>query len=59
MGFRKVRLDLRETTRLTFTVPARDLSAWSGGGWNLVPGRYTVHAGRSSRDLPLQRVVTV
>ncbi|MGP3634183.1 glycoside hydrolase family 3 protein [Streptomyces sp. 24-1644] len=59
IGFRKVRLEARGTTRLTFVVPARDLSVWSGGGWSLVPGRYTVHAGRSSRDLSLRRVVTV
>lgn len=59
IGFRKVRLDARGTARLTFVVPARDLSVWDGGGWKLVPGRYTVHAGRSSRDLSLQRVVTV
>ncbi|MFD3653253.1 glycoside hydrolase family 3 protein [Streptomyces sp. NPDC058620] len=59
IGFRKVRLEARGATRLTFVVPARDLSVWSGGGWSLVPGRYTVHAGRSSRDLSLRRVVTV
>lgn len=59
IGFRKVRLDARGATRLTFVVPARDLAVWSGSGWDLVPGRYTVHAGRSSRDLSLRRVVTV
>ncbi|WP_299536905.1 glycoside hydrolase family 3 protein [uncultured Streptomyces sp.] len=59
IGFRKVRLEARASSRLTFTVPARDLSVWSGGAWQLTAGRYTVHAGRSSRDLSLQRVITV
>ncbi|MFD4031189.1 glycoside hydrolase family 3 protein [Streptomyces sp. NPDC058637] len=59
IGFRKVTLAPRASTRLTFVVSARDLSVWTAGAWKLTPGSYTVHAGRSSRSLAVQRVVAV
>jgi beta-glucosidase len=59
IGFRKVELAPGASTRITFSVSARDLSVWTGGAWKLTPGSYTVHAGRSSRSLSVQRLVTV
>ncbi|WP_329493561.1 glycoside hydrolase family 3 protein [Kitasatospora herbaricolor] len=59
VGFRKLQLAPKASTRVTFTVPAEDLSVWQSGAWALVPGLYTVHAGRSSRDLAAQRALTI
>lgn len=59
VGFRKVQLAPKASTRVTFTVPAQDLSVWQSGAWSLVPGLYTVHAGRSSRDLAAQRALAI
>ncbi|MFD4688913.1 glycoside hydrolase family 3 protein [Streptomyces sp. NPDC058463] len=59
IGFRKVTLAPGASTRLTFSVTARDLSVWTGAAWKLTSGSYTVYAGRSSRNLPVQRVVAV
>ncbi|WP_424921833.1 beta-glucosidase family protein [Streptomyces sp. wa1] len=59
VGFHKVTLAPRASTRLTFSIGARDLSVWNAGAWKLTPGSYTVHAGRSSRSLSVQRIVTI
>ncbi|MDP5316940.1 fibronectin type III-like domain-contianing protein [Streptomyces poriferorum] len=59
IGFRKVTLAPGASTRITFSVSARDLSVWTAGVWKLTPGSYTVHAGRSSRSPAVQRVVTI
>ncbi|WP_326739877.1 beta-glucosidase H [Streptomyces sp. NBC_01022] len=59
IGFRKVTLAPGASTRITFSVSARDLSVWTASAWKLTPGSYTVHAGRSSRSLAVQRVVTI
>lgn len=59
IGFRKVTLAPRASTRLNFSVSARDLSVWNADAWKLTPGSYTIHAGRSSRNLAVQRVVTI
>ncbi|GAA2923227.1 glycoside hydrolase family 3 protein [Streptomyces enissocaesilis] len=59
IGFRKVTLAPRASTRLTFTVSARDLSVWNAGAWKLTPGSYTIHAGRSSRSLSAQRALSI
>ncbi|MFI6864874.1 glycoside hydrolase family 3 protein [Streptomyces sp. NPDC050421] len=59
IGFRKVTLVPGASTRVTFSVSARDLSVWTAGAWKLTPGSYTIHAGRSSRSLSVQRLVTV
>jgi beta-glucosidase len=42
-------------------VPARAFARWDeeAGGWSWPPGRFTVLAGRSSRDLRLSLPVTV
>ncbi|MER6347668.1 glycoside hydrolase family 3 protein [Streptomyces sp. NPDC001595] len=59
VAFRKVTLAPAGTARLTFTVPAQDLTVWQSGGWTLVPGSYTFAAARTSRDITAQRAVTV
>jgi beta-glucosidase len=59
VGFRKVQLAARAGTRLTFTVPAQDLSVWQSGAWTLPSGLYTLYAGHSSRDLAVQRALTI
>ncbi|MFG2591292.1 fibronectin type III-like domain-contianing protein [Streptomyces sp. NPDC048438] len=59
IGFRKVTLASGASTRITFSVSARDLSVWAAGAWKLTPGSYTIHAGRSSRSLSVQRLATV
>jgi beta-glucosidase len=40
-------------------VPARAFARWDEetGGWTWPPGQFTVHVGRSSRDLPLSALV--
>jgi beta-glucosidase len=40
---------------VTLEVPARAFARWDedAGGWLWPPGQFTVHVGRSSRDLPL------
>ncbi|MGW4696646.1 beta-glucosidase H [Kitasatospora cineracea] len=59
VGFRKVQLAKGASTRVTFTVTAQDLSTWTSGAWYLTPGLYTLSAGQSSRDLPVQRTITL
>jgi beta-glucosidase len=44
-----------ETADVTLQVPARAFARWDegAGGWLWPPGQFTVHVGRSSRDLRL------
>jgi beta-glucosidase len=43
-----------ERVEVTLRVPARAFARWrEGQGWFWPPGQFTVHVGRSSRDLPL------
>jgi beta-glucosidase len=44
---------------VTLQVPARAFARWDEetGGWTWPPGQFTVHVGRSSRDLPLSALV--
>jgi len=52
-AFRKTSLKPGETARLTFVLIREDF-AWfdmHAGAWVVSPGKYTVHAGVSSRDL--------
>ncbi|WP_443050297.1 fibronectin type III-like domain-contianing protein [Streptomyces sp. NBC_00236] len=59
IGFRKITLDPRASARLNFSVSARDFSVWNADAWKLTPGSCTIHAGRSSRNLAVQRIVTI
>nr|WP_260408393.1 beta-glucosidase [Planomonospora venezuelensis] len=56
-GFAKVRLAPGEAATVTFRLPERAFQIWRGGRWTTVPGRYTVHVGASSRDLPLRGTI--
>ncbi|MET9377361.1 fibronectin type III-like domain-contianing protein [Streptomyces sp. NPDC002992] len=59
VAFRKVTLAPGADQRVTFTVPADDLTVWNSGTWTLVPGLYTFATGRDSRTMTAQRTVTV
>jgi beta-glucosidase len=54
-GFAAVTAAPGELTEVRLTVPARAFARWDTGaeGWTWPPGQYTVHVGRSSRDLRL------
>jgi len=54
-GFQKVDLQPHQTERVTFDITAQDASYWSSDAqaWTLGAGKYTVHIGDSSRNLPL------
>jgi beta-glucosidase len=60
-GFAKVTLPPHRTKRLVLTLDPRTYSVWDTAAdrWTTVPGRYTVFAGDSSRDLPSHQTVTV
>lgn len=54
-AFAKVALAPGEQARVTLSVPARAF-AWydvDAGQWTITPGRYRLHIGTSSHDLPL------
>ncbi|MFC0437486.1 glycoside hydrolase family 3 C-terminal domain-containing protein [Kutzneria buriramensis] len=54
-GFQKVDLAPRQTKRVTFEISAQAASYWNSDAqaWTLGVGKYTVHIGDSSRNLPL------
>ena len=53
-GFRKVDLKPGEKRTVEFVVTPRDLSFYDVHlpGWSAEPGRFVLHFGGSSRDLP-------
>jgi beta-glucosidase len=54
-AFAKHELAPGETTKVTLKVPGRAF-AWydvDAGGWTVTPGRYRLHVGTSSRNLPI------
>jgi len=60
-GFEKVALSPGESKRVTIQLDERAFSIWDVAkkGWSVVPGEYTISAGDSSRNLPVQAKVTV
>ena len=54
VGFAVVRADAGETVVVSVPVAARRLAHWDGD-WQLEPGAYTLSAGASVDDLPLDR----
>jgi beta-glucosidase len=60
-GFVKLTLAPRQTSTVRFTLTPTSLAAWNAihGAWRLVPGRYGVLVGTSSRDLPLRSAVQI
>jgi beta-glucosidase len=61
IGWSKVQLNPGESREVTVPVDARNLSIYdeAANGWKLVPGRYTIMVGGSSRDLPLTQEMTI
>ncbi|WP_246212526.1 beta-glucosidase [Streptomyces abyssomicinicus] len=59
VAFRKLTLAPGASRRITFAVPADDLSIWSAGAWTLVPGLYTFATARNSRTVTVQRAVDI
>ncbi|PXW69807.1 beta-glucosidase [Blastomonas natatoria] len=60
-AFAKCKLAPREHARMSLTVPGRAF-AWfdvDAGGWTVTPGRYRLHIGTSSRNLPLVRDIEI
>jgi len=60
-GFQRVQLTPGQTKHLTFKLDQRAFSIWNTNAqdWTTVDGRYTVHVGDSSANLPLSAPVTV
>lgn len=59
VAFRKLTLAPGASQRVTFTIPADDLTIWSAGAWKLIPGLYTFATARNSRTTTAQRAVTI
>ena len=58
-GFAAVDADLGETVTVGIAIPDRVFQHWSGGGWALEAGTFTLSAGSSSASLPLTASVTL
>lgn len=60
-GFAKVELEPGAATRVAVDLDPRSFARWDAptGGWVTDPGTWTIHVGRSSRDLPHQTAVDV
>jgi beta-glucosidase len=50
-AFQRVELAAGTSERITLRLPPRTFASWIDGGWQIPAGAYTVHVGRSSRDL--------
>ncbi len=61
VGWSKVQLNPGESKQVTVTVPPLYLSIYDvdSSSWKLLPGGYTVMAGGSSKDLPLNAKVSL
>ena len=61
VGFDKVRLGAGESKVIAVSVDPKFLSIFNVAkdAWELLPGDYTIHAGPSSRDLPLTATLRI
>jgi beta-glucosidase len=61
VGWEKVKLAPGESKTITVPIEPKFLSIFDTGknDWELMPGQYTIHAGGSSRDLPLTGTLTI
>lgn len=61
VGWAKVRLQPGETKQVTVAVPRQRFAVWDEAkhGWSVPSGSYTVMAGPSSAELPLQEAVAL
>jgi beta-glucosidase len=60
-GFAKVTRRPGQAKHLVLTLDPRSFSVWdtAAGRWATIPGRYTIFAGDSYRDLPVHQTVNV
>jgi beta-glucosidase len=58
-AFRRVSIAAGATETVELEITARALAFWGGDAWTVEALEYTVHAGGSSRDLPLSAPFTV
>jgi beta-glucosidase len=60
-GFSKITLRPGERRHLRFTLDRRAFSVWDSAtqGWTVVPGRFRISVGDSSRNLPLAADITM
>lgn len=54
VGYAVVRADAGATVTARIPLPGRRFAHWDGEGWAVEPGAFTLHAGASVTDLPLQ-----
>ena len=61
IGWTRVALAPGESKVVSVELPRDRFTFWdqTHGGWNLAPGSYTVMAGPSSQDLPLQQTISL
>jgi len=61
VAWEKVQLAPGESKTMTLALDSRYLSIFNAGrnAWELVPGQYVIHAGGSSRDLPLSGTLEI
>jgi beta-glucosidase len=50
-GFRRVDVEAGASASVSIELGRRAFSAWVNSQWTVPPGEYTIHVGRSSRDL--------
>jgi beta-glucosidase len=60
-GFQRVELSAGLSAAVTVQLDARSFSYWdeTSHGWMVAPGTYTISAGASSRDLPLNAALEI
>ena len=61
VAWEKVQLAAGESKTMMLALDSRNLSIFNAGrnAWELVPGQYVIHAGGSSRDLPLSGTLEI
>ena len=60
-AFKKITIAAGESTEVTMNIPVKDLAYYdvTTGKWMVEPGKYTLLAGTSSRDIAQSGVITV
>jgi beta-glucosidase len=60
-GFEKIQLEPNETKTVTFTLDKRSFAYWNTAihDWHVLSGKYTIHIGKSVRELVLSSSVTI
>jgi beta-glucosidase len=60
-GFEKIQLEPNETKTVTFTLDKRSFAYWNTEihDWHVISGKYTIHIGKSVRELVLSSSVTI